>query len=65
MKMSDEQVACLFCQVKNDNKLTHCGHCGMALAKQHPEGKARRSFFVKAFWGIVIFCLVMMYYLPR
>jgi hypothetical protein len=37
----------------------------MALAENHPEGKARSSFFQKAFWLITIFCLVMMYYLPR
>ncbi len=63
--MSHETVTCLFCQTKNDASLENCSHCGMALAKNHPEGKARRSFFVKAFWGIVIFCLVMMFYLPR
>ena len=63
--MSDQQVPCLFCQVLNDSKLSHCTNCGMALAKNHPEGKARRSFFGKAFWAIVIFCIVMMYYLPR
>ena len=63
--MSHEQVSCLFCQVKNDSKLEHCTNCGMALTKHHPEGKARLSFFVKAFWGIVIFCVLMMCYLPR
>lgn len=63
--MSDEQVACLFCQVKNDSKVVNCKNCGMALTKYHPEGKARRMFFSKAFWGIVIFCVLMMYYLPR
>jgi len=63
--MSDEQVPCLFCQVKNDSKLVNCSNCGMALAEHHPAGKARRIFFSKAFWGIVIFCVFMMYYLPR
>ncbi|SEK88205.1 hypothetical protein SAMN05216262_103201 [Colwellia chukchiensis] len=63
--MAEEQVACLFCQVKNDSKLANCSHCGMALTQHHPEGKARLSFFAKAFWGIVIFCVVMMYLLPR
>jgi hypothetical protein len=63
--MSHNEVACLFCQTKNDVKQENCENCGMALAKNHPEGKARQSVFIKAFWGIVIFCLVMMYYLPR
>ncbi|MGB1262579.1 MAG: DnrP protein [Cognaticolwellia sp.] len=63
--MSEKQVPCLFCQVKNDSSLSHCSHCGMALAKNHPAGKARRVFFSKAFWAIVIFCILMMFYLPR
>ena len=63
--MSHDKVSCLFCQAQNDSALENCKNCGMALAKNHPEGKARSRFFVKAFWGIVIFCLVMMYYLPR
>ncbi|PCH96680.1 MAG: DnrP protein [Gammaproteobacteria bacterium] len=63
--MSYDTVTCLFCQTKNDTSLENCSHCGMALAKNHPEGKAKISFFVKAFWGIVIFCVVMIIYLPR
>lgn len=63
--MSHEKITCLFCQSQNDKTLKNCANCGMALAENHPEGKARWSFFQKAFWGIVIFCLVMMYYLPR
>lgn len=60
-----DQVKCLFCQTLNDAKVKNCKHCGMALAKNHPEGKSRQRFFVKAFIGIALFCLVMMYYLPR
>ena len=60
-----EKVKCLFCQTLNDSKLVNCEHCGMALAKNHPEGKSRQRFFVKAFVGIVLFFIVMMYYLPR
>jgi len=64
--MSTEKVTCLFCQVENDSQLENCTNCGMALAKNHPNSAtARQKFFRKAFWGIVIFCLVMMYYLPR
>lgn len=63
--MPSEQITCLFCQTKNNVEEEICSNCGMALATKHPEGKARLSFFVKAFWGIVIFCILMMYYLPR
>jgi hypothetical protein len=64
--MSAEQVPCLYCQTKNDAENQQCSHCGMPLANAHPEGeKTRQGFFVKAFWGIVIFCIIMMIYLPR
>jgi len=63
--MSHEKISCLFCQTKNDKNLENCSNCGMALAENHPEGKARWSFFIKAFVFIVVFCLVMVFYLPR
>ena len=63
--MSKEKVSCLFCQTINDQGHDNCSHCGMSLAKDHPHGKARQTFFLKAFVLIVIFCAVMVYYLPR
>jgi len=64
--MSEKKVSCLYCQTKNANVSGNCENCGMPLAKDHPDGdKSRQRFFVKAFWGIVIFCIVMMIYLPR
>jgi predicted nucleic acid-binding Zn ribbon protein len=63
---SGQKISCLFCQTKNDADVESCKNCGMALAKDHPESEnTRQRFFVKAFWGIVIFCIVMMIYLPR
>jgi len=57
---------CLFCQTDNDNNDVHCSHCGMALPKKHPQDKRKKiNFFIKAFWAIVLFCVIMMYYLPR
>ncbi|MEY8214464.1 MAG: DnrP protein [Colwellia sp.] len=57
---------CLYCQQENAGDAENCSHCGMALPLKHPQDKQTKiSFFVKAFWGIVIFCVVMMYYLPR
>jgi len=64
--MLANKVPCLYCQTKNEATQENCQHCGMPLAKDHPDGeKFRQRFFVKAFWGIVIFCIVMMIYLPR
>ncbi len=60
-----EYVKCLFCQKGNDTKDKNCTHCGMPLTTQHPDGKGRTHFFIKAFIGIVLFCLAMIYYLPR
>jgi len=64
--MSAYPKKCLFCQQENTADTENCSHCGMALPNKHPQDKQKKlSFFVKAFWGIVIFCVVMMYYLPR
>lgn len=63
--MSQEEIPCLFCQTKNDASLKKCRNCGMDLAKNHPEGKARRGNFKIAFIWIAIFCVIMMFYLPR
>lgn len=64
--MSQNTKKCLFCQVENDDQNENCSHCGMALPAKHPHDKKTKiSFFVKAFWGIVIFCVLMMIYLPR
>lgn len=64
--MLAKKVPCLYCQAKNEADQENCQHCGMPLAKDHPDGeKSRQRFFVKAFWGIVIFCIVMVIYLPR
>jgi uncharacterized paraquat-inducible protein A len=62
--MTDTKIPCLYCQTPNDTKAETCYNCGMPLAKNHPQ-KAKINFFIKAFWGIVIFCIVMIMYLPR
>jgi uncharacterized paraquat-inducible protein A len=64
--MTNEKPPCLYCQTPNDANAVNCTNCGMALAKNHPNSaKSRSSFFIKAFWAIVIFCIVMIIYLPR
>jgi len=64
--MTTEKIPCLYCQSKNDEQEQNCSNCGMPLAKRHPNNKRDRlAFFKKAFWAIVIFCVVMMFYLPR
>ncbi len=43
-----------------------CQNCGMLLSLKNPEGSlARRKRWLPFFWFVVIFCLVMMIYLPR
>jgi len=57
---------CLYCQTDNEATNKNCSHCGMELPNKHPQDKQKKlSLFIKAFWGITIFCVVMMYYLPR
>jgi len=64
--MTLEKKPCLYCQTENEAKLINCRHCGMALAKKHPENKRNKLiWFSKVFWLITLFCLVMIIYLPR
>ena len=64
--MSEEKTPCLYCQTENDPVLERCIHCGMPLAKKHPNNKKNRlSSFTKVFWLIALFCLVMVVFLPR
>lgn len=64
--MSEQIKKCLYCQGDNNEADTMCKHCGMALPIKHPnDRRSKVSFFVKAFWMIVVFCAVMVFYLPR
>jgi len=64
--MKNNVTACLYCYTKNELIDKKCANCGMPLAKDHPENYNNKTrFFVKAFWVIVLFCIVMVYYLPR
>lgn len=64
--MAQENIHCLYCDSENSVSNKICSHCGMALPDCHPHSSTyRRGSFKWAFWGIVIFCLIMMYYLPR
>lgn len=64
--MHEKDKKCLYCQGNNKASDTHCQHCGMALPDKHPHSKdSKIKFFVKVFWVIVIFCVVMIFYLPR
>lgn len=64
--MNEKNKKCLYCHGDNDESDSNCQHCGMALPQKHPQDKRNKiSFFIKAFWAIVVFCVVMMFYLPR
>ncbi len=72
--MSKEVIQCLYCQTENtldsaskqDDDVGNCQHCGMPLTRHAPESSRMRTRrFLPFFWLIVIFCLVMVIYLPR
>ncbi len=69
--MTKSSRKCLYCQSENNpskNKANNdlCNNCGMTLPKKHPKDKhSKLSFFIKAFWIIVMFCVFMVLYLPR
>ncbi|WP_206485826.1 DnrP protein [Thalassotalea sp. G2M2-11] len=69
--MSKEVITCLYCQSPNEidneqNDIGNCENCGMPLTQHAPEGRlSRLKRFLPFFWAIVIFCLVMIFYLPR
>ena len=71
-----ETIHCLYCQTKNtveqdirisqNKEIQLCQHCGMALPNSHPESISHRTkLFCLAFVLIVLFCVVMVIYLPR
>ena len=64
--MTTENTSCLYGQTENDAKNKDCNHCGMPLAKIHPNNiKNRLSSVRKVIWLIALFCLVMIIVLPR
>ncbi len=64
--MSNCKVPCLYCTTENEDTAKTCSNCGMELPDSHPHsGDYRRKRFKWGFWFTVIFCLVMMAYLPR
>ncbi|PKG81802.1 DnrP protein [Colwellia sp. 75C3] len=66
--MSQTTKTCLYCQSENtcEGENKQCRHCGMELPIKHPNDRnIKVRFFVKAFWLIALFCLVMVFYLPR
>ena len=64
--MAASEKKCLFCQAENEASAVNCNRCGMALPDKHPQEKQTKiNTFVIAFWAIVIFCIVMIFVLPR
>lgn len=70
-----EIVHCLYCHSKYSIDLSReekngqpelCKECGMALPVRHPESRfLKMKMFRWLFMLIVIFCAVMVVYLPR
>lgn len=64
--MTSKNKTCLYCQTPNETEQIKCRHCGMPLTKfQQNKADKNSRIFIKVFWAIVIFCVVMMIYLPR
>ena len=64
--MSGEKIKCLYCQTANVATESHCEHCGMPLARNHPESSNTKiKLFKPIYIVIVIFAIIMMFYLPR
>jgi uncharacterized paraquat-inducible protein A len=69
--MSNTQVPergreCHFCQTLNPVERELCMRCGMALPEPRSTRLRRtRRLFLLLFAGIVLFCAVMIWYLPR
>lgn len=66
--MSQTTKTCLYCETENtaEGENQQCKHCGMELPEKHPNDRNTKvKFFVKAFWLIALFCLIMVFYLPR
>lgn len=62
--MNAENKICLYCQTPNDEQQDNCQNCGMPLSNKTVK-QNKISFFIKAFWAIVLFCAFMIYFLPR
>ena len=70
-----EVVHCLYCHSKysidisreeKNKQAEACRECGMALPLKHPESRyLKMKMFRWLFVLIVIFCAVMVVYLPR
>ncbi len=66
--MGQTTKTCLYCETANvsDGDNQQCEHCGMELPDKHPNDRnIKVKFFAKAFWLIAIFCIIMVFYLPR
>ena len=59
-------MKCENCNQDFENELEHmedCPHCGEPLVDENTQDSISR--FKWYFVGIVVFCIVMMFYLPR
>ena len=57
---------CLYCQHDNPADQSSCDNCGMSLPEHTERNKAQRLLRFKLFViGLVIFCAIMIVWLPR
>ncbi len=59
-------ATCLYCQHDNSTEQSVCENCGMNLPQNTERNQERRLLRFKWFvFGLVIFCAIMIVWLPR
>ncbi|WP_211829533.1 hypothetical protein [Kistimonas asteriae] len=62
----DSEKQCLYCRAMSRQSETHCTQCGMPLPDSLHTGQTRRQqYFWLSFTAISLFCLIMVFWLPR
>ena len=57
---------CLYCRSTTRHSATSCSQCGMPLPDSLNTGQTRRQqHFWLSFTAISLFCLIMVFWLPR
>ena len=57
---------CLYCQCENPDNVDDCHNCGMLLpARAQFAAERRERHFIWFCGALTVFCLVMVFWLPR
>lgn len=60
------EIRCFHCAQNYDNQLDYCPYChAPSPAQQDKELAGKKNKFIWLFFGLVIFCGLMIVWLPR